>query len=87
MKLEFGNPLHIRMANAKRKHNQPWSQVYGSYQGPETCRTCEFRVGNFKANTYYKCSNPNVPRPTNGPGTDIRLRDQACVFFKEAVKK
>lgn len=53
----------------------------GAGPAGETCNTCDHvRVQPGTQKRYYKCGIGNV---TRGPGTDIRLKDAACEFWKE----
>jgi hypothetical protein len=63
-----------------RRKNKPWAEIRG--YGPEgvTCKTCKFLDRNQKSRTYYKCGKVEI---TNGPGTDIRLKDPACRLYEE----
>ena len=56
----------------------------GAGPAGETCNTCDHvRVTPGTQKRYYKCGIGNV---TRGPGTDIRLKDAACEFWKEETK-
>lgn len=84
----FGDPKWIAVAQAPgysrgrggRRSGQPWADVRGA--GPEgrTCRSCKFVKANRCTKTFYKCGKAPI---TNGPGTDIRLKDQACILYEE----
>ena len=79
MKLEFANPEHIAL-NKKPKVGLSWAERTGYYkQSGYQCKHCKFVTTNQKANTYYKCNKHPI---TNGPGTDIRLKDPACILFE-----
>jgi hypothetical protein len=69
----------------EKKKGQPKGYAYPPGTGPtgETCKTCEHsyrRQGG--SNAYFKC---DLVPPTNGPGTDIRLKSPAC--FKWTPKQ
>lgn len=68
---------------SKRKSGPyaPWAAVDGKGPEGETCGSCAhlFRRGGC-AKTYIKCG----ARPmTHGSATDIRVKDPACVAWKE----
>lgn len=51
----------------------------------EKCRSCQHAIGRQRTpggKVYYKCG---IARheATNGPGTDIRLKDPACARFEK----
>lgn len=49
----------------------------------ETCRTCRHAYGTGHGKkTYYKCAIAKRAA-TNGPGTDIRLKDPACARWEK----
>jgi len=83
MKPEFGNPKHIAMIK-KKGTGKCWADIVGRYPGMEHCKDCKFCQGWVHHDkTYYKCEKHPV---TNGPGTDIRLKDHACILFEKDVK-
>lgn len=70
-------------AEKRRKYSQPRGYAAPPGTGPkgETCRTCAFACGHrHNAKTYYKC---DLIKPTNGAGTDIRLKSPACSRWKK----
>jgi hypothetical protein len=68
---------------------KPAKQKRGGHAAPpgtgtegETCKTCAHLGKNGQWSSYYKCK---LMRQhwTFGPGTDVRLKDKACRFWKE----
>lgn len=54
----------------------------GSGPAGKTCRTCRHRVVVEFAKRYHKCGR-NRANWTAGNGTDIKVRDAACLFYQE----
>jgi hypothetical protein len=48
----------------------------------ETCGTCAHCTKTGRRRIYYKCGKIR-PNWTHGSETDLRLKDQACMFFKK----
>ena len=64
--------------------HKPWWMLLGKGPDDSTCRTCQHLIGTTTGSgkRFYKCLMQSI---TNGPGTDIRMKDEACVLFEEAV--
>ena len=85
----FGDPIDIARARAqgpgrgRRKPGQPWADVRGAGPAGKTCKSCSLLGANGGCGkTYYKCT---ATKTTHGPGTDIRLKDPACILYKAAA--
>lgn len=52
----------------------------GTGPAGKACRDCAHLRKREASRAYYKCG---LVKPTHGPGTDIRLRDAACMFFDD----
>lgn len=66
---------------AGRRPGQPWADIRGAGPEDKKCKTCRFltcKGGTVK--TFYKCGKAPI---TGGPGTDIRLKDPACMLYEE----
>ncbi len=85
----FGDPRWIEVVRAARRRRkvpgmkysyEPWSSYRGPGPDGATCKTCRFLLNNGKNHhNYFKCGKSKV---TNGPGSDIRLRDRACFLYE-----
>lgn len=65
-------------------HPSPMVRRYGLSAEPETCKTCKHLYRKeYQAGAYYKCK---LQGNTNGAGTDIRLKWDACRRY-EKVKE
>jgi len=85
----FGDPDWIALAATKRAPGQragakrvgmAWWEVRGPGPEGKRCKECKHLARNRR---YYKCGLVEI---THGPGTDIRLKDQACRLFEQEKK-
>lgn len=85
----FGEPVVLRVSEARRKPTEPkgYAALPGTGPEGETCKTCrhKFGAGNSHARTYWKCELMRA-HWTGGPGTDIRMRSPACRRWENAEK-
>lgn len=81
----FGEPLVVRISEAKRKPTEPkgYAAVPGTGPAGETCRSCRHKVAsNWTAKRYLKCALMQA-HWTGGPGTDIRAGSPACARWEK----
>ena len=73
----FGNPVE----SARKPKPRRYAHADRPGTGPkgETCVTCANLVCKETSKRYYKCG---ITQYTNGPATDVRLKDAACSFWK-----
>lgn len=71
----FGWDQPMRPTKAKRRQPKGNPSPIGSGPAGETCRTCVHSYCRSFAKTYWKCARTKA---TSGPGSDIRLKWQAC---------
>lgn len=75
----FGNAATVQSKGTRREARA------SDLPGPagEACRTCRHAYGTGHGKkTYYKCASARRAA-TNGPGTDIRLKDPACARWEK----
>lgn len=58
----------------------------GTGPAGETCGNCKHCVQKRQRRNYYKCFKIKK-NWTSGPGSDLRLRDPACMFFEKGRTK
>jgi hypothetical protein len=82
----FGEPVELRISEARRKPTEPkgYASLPGAGPQGETCKTCRHKrdLGST-ARTYWKCELMRA-HWTGGPGTDIRMRSPACRRWEKA---
>ncbi len=67
----------------KGRHNAHPAKP-GTGPDGETCKTCRYRLSlDYHDTMYFKCELANI---THGPGTDLRLKDEACEMWAEVKK-
>lgn len=81
---QFEFDLDIEEIELPPDHPSPMVRKHGLSSERETCKTCKhlFRK-EYRAGAYYKC---RLLGDTNGDGTDIRLKWDACGRY-EKVKE
>ena len=62
------------------KDKNPCVRLYGPGPDGKTCKDCSRLYARRFSKTYYKCE---LRRCTCGPGTDHRVRWNACAKFQE----
>ena len=81
----FGNPeSELLEGPVDRYKGRRNAFPYPPGTGPdgETCKTCRHATRiEYHAKAYWKCGLMKHYW-THGPGTDIRLKDEACKFWK-----
>ena len=76
----FGLPINKRPYKSPPDYAHPAKP--GTGPAGETCKTCSHCVRTRCRRNYYKCFLIKK-NWTNAIGTDLRLKDQACMFFKK----
>jgi len=82
----FGNPVSaaaLQRKPALLKGTRREARA-SDLPGPagETCRTCRHAYYRQQGKRYWKCAIAKRAA-TNGPGTDIRLKDPACARWEK----
>jgi hypothetical protein len=57
----------------------------GTGPAGETCGNCAHCFRRRRGRSYYKCEKIRK-NWTFGPGSDLRLKDPACLFFKQRLE-
>lgn len=82
---QFELDLGVGKVKPPAKHPSPMVRKYGLSANDETCKTCKHLYRKeYQAGAYYKCE---LLGNTNGAGTDIRLKWDACGKYEERVRK
>jgi hypothetical protein len=85
MKDLFGNTI----PECERPKHGRWAHAAPVGTGPatETCGTCDHVRSTGHDGRYKKCWKIGIKNWTNGPGSDLRLKDKACSFWEPAKPK
>jgi hypothetical protein len=73
--------LTIRDTKGRTVRRRPYWMDVGKGPAETTCRDCQHLTRTGHNGKYFKCDRAPI---THGPGTDIRMKDEACRLFEAA---
>jgi hypothetical protein len=71
--------LTIRDSKGRPVRRRPYWMDVGKGPTEKTCGDCGHLTRNGRNGKYFKCDRAPI---THGPGTDIRMKDEACRLFE-----